>query len=135
MAEQTRQGFPILRQLLAWRLQADALGGLDAEGRKALGRKGRSRAEGLDLGIGARLTRTWQGRPVRASRENANRNVAGRALGSSTLILAPEADISCTTHCRAANPPSRVIHPGWVSALRASRFLVTPAIRSLLEAS
>jgi hypothetical protein len=55
---------PILRALLAWRLQADVLGGLDPETRKVLGRKGRLRAEGLDLGIGARLTRTWQGRSV-----------------------------------------------------------------------
>jgi hypothetical protein len=55
---------PILRALLAWRLQADALGGLDPETRKALRRKGRLRAEGLDLGVGARLTRTWQGRSV-----------------------------------------------------------------------
>jgi hypothetical protein len=54
----------ILRMLLAWRLQADALGGLDLQTRKALRRKGRLRAEGLDLGIGARLTRTWQGRLV-----------------------------------------------------------------------
>ncbi len=55
---------PILRQLLAWRLQADALGGLEAEIRKAVRRKGRQRPEGLQLGIGARLTRTWQGREV-----------------------------------------------------------------------
>lgn len=53
---------PILRLLLAWRVQTEALGGLDADTRRALGRKGRVRAEGLDLGIGARLTRQWQGR-------------------------------------------------------------------------
>jgi hypothetical protein len=55
----------ILRRLLAWRLQAEALGGgLDAETRKALRRKGPVRREGLDLGLGARLTRSWQGREV-----------------------------------------------------------------------
>jgi len=54
----------ILRRLLAWRLQADALGGLDAETRKALRRLGPVRREGLDLGLGARLTRSWQGREV-----------------------------------------------------------------------
>jgi len=54
----------ILRRLLAWRLQADALGGLDAETRKALRRKGPVRREGLDLGLGARLSRSWQGREV-----------------------------------------------------------------------
>ena len=53
---------PILRMLLAWRVQAEALGGLDGESRRTLGRKGKVRAEGLDLGLGARLTRPWQGR-------------------------------------------------------------------------
>jgi len=53
---------PILRMLLAWRVQSEALGGLDGESRRTLGRKGKVRAEGLDLGIGARLTRQWQGK-------------------------------------------------------------------------
>ena len=52
----------ILRMLLAWRVQADALGGLDGDSRRTLARKGKVLAEGLDLGIGARLTRRWQGR-------------------------------------------------------------------------
>lgn len=55
---------PILRLLLAWRLQAETLGGLDAKVRRALMRKGRLQAEGLDLGIGARITRNWQGKRV-----------------------------------------------------------------------
>jgi hypothetical protein len=55
---------PILRMLLAWRMQAGHHGGLDQETRRMLGRKGPVRAEGLDLGIGARLTRQWQGREV-----------------------------------------------------------------------
>lgn len=55
---------PILRLLLAWRLQAERHGGLDQETRRALARKGRVRAEGLDLGVGARLTRRWQGREI-----------------------------------------------------------------------
>ena len=53
---------PILRMLLAWRIQAQALGGLDADTRRALTRTGRIKAEGLALGIGARLTRHWQGK-------------------------------------------------------------------------
>ena len=53
---------PILRLLLAWRLQAEGLGGLDGAARRALARKGQVEAEGLHLGIGARLTRQWQGR-------------------------------------------------------------------------
>lgn len=55
---------PILRQLLAWRVQAQALGGLPAETRKALARSGPVRAEGRHLGVGARLTRVWKGREV-----------------------------------------------------------------------
>lgn len=53
---------PILRMMLVWRIQADRQGGLDREVRRMLGRKGPVKAEGLDLGIGARLTRHWQGR-------------------------------------------------------------------------
>lgn len=52
----------ILRLLLAWRIQADAEGGLDSDTRRLVTRKGRVKAEGLDLGLGARLTRDWQGR-------------------------------------------------------------------------
>ena len=53
---------PILRQLIAWRVQTAALGSLDGETRRALAKKGRLKAEGLELGIGARLTRQWQGK-------------------------------------------------------------------------
>lgn len=53
---------PILSLVLAWRVQAEARGGIGSETRRALARKGRLRAEGLELGIGARLTRQWQGR-------------------------------------------------------------------------
>ncbi|MCW1400923.1 DUF2924 domain-containing protein [Novosphingobium sp. MW5] len=52
----------ILRLMLAWRLQADAHGGLDADTRRALAKKGRIKAEGLELGVGARLTRNWMGK-------------------------------------------------------------------------
>lgn len=55
---------PILRQLLAWRIQADALGGLDLASCKALARSGPVEVEGRQLGIGARLTRNWKGREV-----------------------------------------------------------------------
>lgn len=55
---------PILRMMLAWRVQAGALGGLDPETRKTLARTGATQAEGHHLGVGARLTRTWKGRKV-----------------------------------------------------------------------
>lgn len=55
---------PIMRLQLAWRIQAEAFGGLDAVTRRALGRTGAVEPEGKHLGIGARLTRTWRGREV-----------------------------------------------------------------------
>ena len=54
----------LLRLQIAWRMQAAVFGGLDAETRKRLRRRGRVQAEGLELGIGARLTRSWRGTPV-----------------------------------------------------------------------
>lgn len=51
----------MLRLLLAWRIQAIALGGLDAETRKALARKGRVVPEGQELGVGTTFRRTWNG--------------------------------------------------------------------------
>jgi hypothetical protein len=81
---------------------------------------------------------TSQARPVLASRANASRNLAGKVLGSSIVILAPVEDISRTMHRRAAKPPSRVIHPGRCSDLRASRFFVAaipllPALHPLIQ--
>src|SRR6185295_18016524 len=67
---------------------------------------------------------TSQRRPDLASRENASRNFVGSELGSSIVTFAPVVDRSCTTHCRAAKPPSSVIQPGWLSDLRDSRFLL-----------
>ena len=55
---------PILRQLLSWRVQAQALGGLDADTRRTLARSGPVQAEGQHLGVGARLTRIWKGREI-----------------------------------------------------------------------
>ncbi len=55
---------PIMRMMLAWRIQADAMGGLDARMHKELARTGAVEVEGRHLGVGALLTRTWKGRPV-----------------------------------------------------------------------
>lgn len=55
---------PILRMMLAWRIQADDLGGLDQDTRRTLSRTGAVEPEGKHLGIGARLTRNWKGRKV-----------------------------------------------------------------------
>jgi hypothetical protein len=55
---------PIMRMQLAWRVQAEAFGGLDPDTRRALARTGAVEPEGKHLGIGARLTRNWRGRHV-----------------------------------------------------------------------
>lgn len=55
---------PIMRMMLAWRIQAEALGGLDEASRKMLARSGAPQPEGRHLGVGARLTRQWQGRRI-----------------------------------------------------------------------
>jgi hypothetical protein len=55
---------PLMQLQLAWRLQADMLGGLDGATRKALGRTGPVEPEGKALGIGAVLSRNWQGRVI-----------------------------------------------------------------------
>jgi len=55
---------PIMRMMLAWRIQSEVLGGLDESSRKLLARSGAPQAEGRQLGIGAKLTRQWKGRKV-----------------------------------------------------------------------
>ena len=55
---------PFMRMLRAWRVQADGLGRLDTRTQRALVRKGAPKAEGLELGVGARLTRNWKGRAI-----------------------------------------------------------------------
>jgi hypothetical protein len=55
---------PIMQMMLAWRVQAEAFGGLDQETRRALARTGVVEAEGKHLGHGAILSRTWKGRKV-----------------------------------------------------------------------
>ena len=54
----------LLRLMLAWRLQAGALGGFDRTARRQIARSGRLQPEGQELGLGARLRREWQGRMV-----------------------------------------------------------------------
>lgn len=54
----------LFRLMLAWRLQASAAGGLDAHTKKMLRASGPVVAEGQELGIGATLTRQWQGENV-----------------------------------------------------------------------
>ena len=58
------QSVELFRLMLAWRMQAAALGGLDPAIRKALRRSGPVVAEGQELGTGATIRRQWQGEEV-----------------------------------------------------------------------
>lgn len=51
----------LLRLILAWRLQAKADGGLDRATRRKLKGTGKLVAEGMQLGVGTKLKREWQG--------------------------------------------------------------------------
>ncbi|WP_298021965.1 DUF2924 domain-containing protein [uncultured Parasphingopyxis sp.] len=73
---------PILRMLLAWRLQAGTYGGLDPATRRALARTGPVQREGRGLGIGARLTRHWKGREVTVIVEEAGFRWEGQLFAS-----------------------------------------------------
>ena len=50
----------LLRRMLAWKLQEEAYGGLDAETRKLLATPAKV-LRGPALGVGARLVREWRG--------------------------------------------------------------------------
>lgn len=54
----------LFRLMLAWRIQASIEGGLEPSTRKQLTRAPVPKAEGLSLGIGAKLGRIWKGRMV-----------------------------------------------------------------------
>ena len=54
----------LLRLMLAWRIQAEAFGGLDRKTRRALAARGTILPDGRDLGDGTILRRRWQGRTV-----------------------------------------------------------------------
>ena len=59
----------LLRRMLAWRIQAEAFGGLDLPTRRALDRKTSGIAEGQGHGHGAVFRRVWQGRVIEATVE------------------------------------------------------------------
>lgn len=54
----------LFRLMLAWRIQASIDGGLGPLTRKQLTRAPVPKAEGLSLGIGAKLGRIWKGQKV-----------------------------------------------------------------------
>ena len=72
----------LLRHCLAWRLQAEALGGLDRDTWRKLKRRQRVQAEGLELGIGTTLRRDWRGRIVQVTVEEDGFRHEGRLFKS-----------------------------------------------------
>jgi hypothetical protein len=77
---------PFLRLALAWRIQADAYGGLDTDTLRRLRGKGRVQAEGLELGTGARLRREWQGRIIEVEVEERGFRFDGKVYKSLSAI-------------------------------------------------
>jgi hypothetical protein len=77
---------PILRMLLAWRVQTAAGEGLAGEVRAAIRRKGAIKAEGLDLGIGAKLARNWKGTRIEVIVEPDGFNWEGRRYKSLSAV-------------------------------------------------
>ncbi len=70
-----------LRRLLAWRMQADVLGGLDAETRRAL-LKNTSLPKAPGLQTRERLVRVWQGKTYEVEVLDQGFRLDGRAFGS-----------------------------------------------------
>ena len=54
----------LVRLMLAWRIQAAAYGGLDADTKRLLRQVSAPQAEGLSLGVGTKFRRIWNGQEV-----------------------------------------------------------------------
>lgn len=76
----------LLGLMLAWRIQSEAFGGLDAVTRRKLKADGAPKRGGIDLAHGAVLTREWKGRPEIVRRIEAGYEWRGRAYRSLTAV-------------------------------------------------
>ena len=76
----------LLRLMLAWRMQAEAFGGLDLPTRRALERKTSGIPEGQSHGHGAVFRRVWQGRMIEAIVEADGFRFEGRTYRSLSAI-------------------------------------------------
>lgn len=74
-----------LRHLMAWRIQAAASGGLDAETKSRLRREGTPRAA-QNLTPGTRLSREWKGAPHEVTVEADGFSYAGRTYRSLSQV-------------------------------------------------
>lgn len=76
----------LLRLSLAWRIQADAFGGLDAGTKRRLRRNGAGAAAADSLQPGVRLTREWKGAPHEVVVEESGFRYEGRVWKSLSEI-------------------------------------------------
>ena len=79
------RSLPILRLMLAWRLQAKVLGGLEAAARKSLSRK-QSGSSHPSHGPGTVLRRSWRGRQIEVIIEHEGYRFEGKIYGSLSAI-------------------------------------------------
>lgn len=76
----------LLGLMLAWRIQSEAFGGLDAATRRKLKTETTGVRSSLDLAPGTVLTREWQGVPETVRRTEAGYEWRGRTYRSLTAV-------------------------------------------------
>lgn len=76
----------LLGLMLAWRIQAEAFGGLDSVTRRKLKTETSGVRSSLDLAPGTVLTREWQGVPETVRRTEAGYEWRGRTYRSLTAV-------------------------------------------------
>lgn len=76
----------LLGLMLAWRIQAEAFGGLDSVTRRKLKTETSGVRSNLDLAPGTVLTREWQGVPETVRRTEAGYEWRGRTYRSLTAV-------------------------------------------------
>lgn len=76
----------LLGLMLAWRIQAEAFGGLDGATRRKLKAETSGVRSRLDLAPGAVLTREWKGVPETVRRTEAGYEWRGRSYRSLTAV-------------------------------------------------
>lgn len=76
----------LLGLMLAWRIQSDAFGGLDAVVRRKLKAEAAPRRAGVDLPLGAVITREWKGLRETVRRTEAGYEWRGRTYKSLSAV-------------------------------------------------
>lgn len=76
----------LLGLMLAWRIQSEAFGGLDAATRRKLRTETSAGRSSLDLAPGTVLTREWKGVPETVRRTDAGYEWRGRTYRSLTAV-------------------------------------------------